>query len=106
MNLGEHVQREGVREQHLNVNTYVSVGLLLILLTGFGWLIKGQSDGKQEIVISKLELTAQIKDLGSRVNNLETTKNSWTSTDMFQWAVHLQQSNPNLKVPEPQINTK
>ena len=84
MNLEGHTHREVPREQHLNVNTYVSVGLLLVLLTGFGWLIKGQNDGKQEIVISKLELTAQIKDLGSRVNSLETNKNSWTSTDMSE----------------------
>ena len=103
MNGGGGVQ---YKQQHLSVNTYVSVGLLVILLGGFGWVIKGQNDNATNVTIAKMELSNQVEKLSVRMTSMEASKNSWTSTQMFQWAVHLQQANPQIKVPEPEVNTK
>ena len=103
--------------QHVNANTYVSIGVLVVLLSGFGIVVKGINDTKTETttmksalevtaITNKNELVTKIDKLESRINNLESAKNSWTATDMFKWAVHLQQSNPQIKVPEPEVNTK
>ncbi len=113
---------EGPFRMHLNTNTYVSFGLMVVLIGGFGWVIKGQSDSKAETLATrnelllqaqttKSELSGQIGALQNRLGNLESAKNSWTAVDMFKWAVHLQQSNSDgkklqtegLKVPEPEV---
>ena len=102
---------------HINQNTYISVGLLIVLLGGFAWVIKGQSDNRSDNILmkselimqaaaSKNELSSKIDKLETRMLNVESAKNTWTSTDMFKWAVHLQQSNPQIKVPEPEVSTK
>jgi hypothetical protein len=55
------------------------------------------------VTIAKGEITARLDKVETRVSTVESSRNSWTSTDMFKWAVHLQQNNPSLKVPEPEI---
>lgn len=89
--------------QHLNVNTYVSVGLLVVLLTGFGWLIKGQSETQSQIQMAKNDSQIMFEKIDMRLKNVENSKNTWSAVDMFKWAVHLQQSNPSIKVPEPEV---
>jgi len=89
--------------QHLNANTYVSVGLLVVLLGGFGWIIKGQSDTQSQIQTAKNETGLMFEKFDMRLKSIENNKNSWSAVDMFKWAVHLQQSNPQIKVPEPEV---
>lgn len=94
----------------INANTGISIGIVVVLLTGFVWVIRGQNDTKNELSMqaftTKTELSGKIDKLETRMNNMESSKNSWNSTDMFKWAVHLQQANPQIKVPEPDVNTK
>ena len=110
-------QNGHLKVQHLNTNTYVSMGMIVLLLGGFAFVMRSVNEGKTDIrdmkseillqaLTTKNELSADIKDLKNRMTAMESTKNSWTSTDMFKWAVHLQQSNPQIKVPEPEVNTK
>jgi hypothetical protein len=93
-----------LKVQHLNANTYVSVGLLLVLLTGFGWIIKGQGDTQNQILTAKNESTMMFDKFDTRLKSIEAAKNSWSAVDMFKWAVHLQQANPQIKVPEPEVS--
>ena len=95
--------QNGHRVQHLNVNTYVSVGLLVILLGGFGWIIKGQNDTQNQIQVAKNESVMMFEKFDMRLKSMESAKNSWSAVDMFKWAVHLQQQNPQIKVPEPEV---
>jgi hypothetical protein len=101
----------------INTNTGVSIGIIIICLAGFGAMVKGMSDSSKEATAMKTELSQQatatkndlsnkIDKLETRILNLESAKNTWTSTDMFKWAVHLQQANPQIKVPEPEVSTK
>jgi len=88
-----------------------------LLLGGFSWVIKGQSETSKANVEMKYELLSQaaatkaevmnkIDKLETRMTNVEGNRNTLTTTAFFQWAVHLQQSNPQMKVPEPEVSTK
>lgn len=109
------------RPGNINVNTGVSIGIVIVLVGGFAVLIKGQNDNRQatadmkselsmQALATKAELSADIKDLKNRMTNLESSKNNWSAVDMFKWSVHLQQLNSDpkrletqgLKVPEPE----
>ena len=68
---------------------------------------------KAEIVLSrtetaslKMELNGKIDKNEARIIAIEANKTGITTTEFFRWAVHLQQSNPQLKVPEPELNPK
>ena len=88
----------------INVNTGISIGLLGVIIVA-AWTILGVMNGiRSDLGATRLELNARFDKIELRVNNLELTKNSWTATDMFKWAVHLQQANQNLKVPEPETH--
>jgi hypothetical protein len=86
-------------EHKLNSNSYISLGLVLLLLSGGVWMNNKFNDlaGGQKDVGFKIE------KVESRVGAIETAKvvNRWTNIDMFKWAVHLQRDNPQIKVPEP-----
>jgi hypothetical protein len=106
-----------ITPRNINTSTGISIGIVVIVLGGFAWVIKGQNDTKDatrdmknELMIqamaTKNEMMGRMDKMESRMAAYEATKNSWTSTDMFRWAVHLQQANPQIKVPEPEVNTK
>jgi hypothetical protein len=90
----------------INTNTYVSVGLLALLVGGLWAILNGLSSAKEEVKEARRELNGRFDKIEVRVQGLESTKNTWTATDMFKWAVHLQQANPQIKVPEPEVDTK
>jgi hypothetical protein len=82
--------------KQININTGVSIGIAVLMGAGFWKVI-------DTVTIAKGEITARLDKVETRVSTVESSRNSWTSTDMFKWAVHLQQNNPSLKVPEPEI---
>lgn len=99
---------------HLNVNSYISLGMLGSLIVGFlslfFWLNNhfdsfktSQADLKAEVTKAQDKMSYDMKEVVSRVTNIETNRSTdkWTGTDMFKWAVHLQRDNPSLHVPEP-----
>lgn len=94
----------------VNTNTYVSIGLIALVMGGI-WAILGSiSSTKNEIVAVRSEIVDAKKDtrifydkLDDRLKNVETNKSFLTTTDFYKWAIHLQQSNPTIKVPEPEI---
>lgn len=97
----------------IDARTGVSMGLIVVVISGIVWLTGGINSIKNEISASnnlnlttKMELMSKIEKVESRVISLETNKSAVTTTQFFQWAVHLQQSNPQIKVPEPQIDSK
>lgn len=90
----------------INTNTYVSVGLLLFLAGALWAILSSISGTKTEITNLGLNMNSRFDKIETRVSSLESARNTWTSTDMFKWAVHLQQANPQIKVPEPEVNTK
>lgn len=98
---------------NINANTGVSIGIVTAVLGALAWIIGGQagnakaiSDMKNELSMQAIQsnnsLTSKIDKVETRLTALETLRNSWTHADMFRWAVHLQQSNPQIKVPEPE----
>lgn len=90
----------------INSNTYISFGLLALVAGGLWAILSGISSTKGDIESARKEINFRFEKMEGRMSSLESTKNVWTATDMFKWAVHLQQANPNLKVPEPEVNTK
>jgi hypothetical protein len=87
----------------INSNTYVSIGMLIVLV-GAAWAILTQ--------ISDLKSTTNqigwdVNDLKKRMSAREEIKfpsETWTDRDMLQWSVHLQKDNPSLRVPEPPMH--
>ena len=90
----------------INVNTGVSLGLIVICLAGIWAILSAISSTKTEVGAARTELNGRFDQMEQRVKQLENNKNSWTGVDMFKWAVHLQQQNPQIKVPEPEVSTK
>jgi hypothetical protein len=64
------------------------------------WIKTGQSDSSLAIQ----NMSNKLESMDTRLKSLEQAKNSWSAVDMFKWAVHLQQSNPTIKVPEPDVS--
>ena len=115
----------------LNLNSYLSLSMIGIVVTVAIWLNSKfldieshfniqaerdrtvQSEAAATLEKAKSEVLSQVKDFGvkldkldSRVGTLEIqyrtpSPDRWTSTDMFHWAVKLQRDNPSVKVPEP-----
>mgnify|MGYP007027865158 CR=1 FL=1 len=90
----------------INVNTGVSIGLIGLVCTGIWLILNAVSGTKTEVGATRQELNGRFDKMELRVTNLESARNSWTNTDMFRWSVHLQQANPQIKVPEPEVTTK
>ena len=90
----------------LNMQTYVSIGLIMLICGGIWSILSAITGTKIDISDTRRELITRFDKIELRVSSLENTKNVWTATDMFKWAVHLQQANPQMKVPEPEVNTK
>lgn len=86
----------------INNNTYVSVAVLVTVLSGFGIVLSTIYGAKSEISINQNRFETKVDALKDRVDKFELAKESWSYQDMFKWAVHLQRDNPNLKVPEPE----
>ena len=94
----------------INTNTYVSLGLIMLIAGGIWAILTSISGTKsevgavhQEIVGAKIELNAHFDKMEDRVTKLEGNKSTVTSTEFYKWAIHLQQANPQIKVPEPEI---
>lgn len=104
-------------EMNINSNTGLSIGIVTAILGALAWIIGGQagnaraiSDMKNELSVQAIQsnnvLTGKIDKLETRMTALESGRNSWTHADMFRWAVHLQQANTQIKVPEPEASGK
>lgn len=109
----------------LNTNTGISIGIMIVVISAATWIIAGQYQTQTSLasmenklsmqaVNTNNELNKKIDKLDARMTNLESNKTTWSSTDMFRWAVHLQQLNKDPKklqtegliVPEPDVATK
>ena len=102
-----------MQRMQINANTGISIGIIIVVIGGVWAVMNGIGGIRNEIGLAqaqqaqnRVEFMAKIEKIESKVTALENNKNTWTSTDMFRWAVHLQQSNPSMKVPEPEVNTK
>lgn len=78
----------------LNANSYVSIGLLITIIAAT-WVISSS-------VNKATELNRQFE---VRLATMEKNRETWTDSDMFRWAVHLQKENPTLKIPEPEMHS-
>jgi hypothetical protein len=83
----------------LNTNSYISIGLVLLLLSALIWLNTKFSD----LHDGQTNVRFDVQTLTTRMEVIEKAKviDRWSGTDMFKWAVKLQRENPSLKVPEP-----
>ena len=90
----------------INTNTYVSVGLIMLICGGIYAILGAINSTKSDVNATREDLNRRFDKVELRVASLESSRNTWTATDMFKWAVHLQQANPQIKVPEPEVNTK
>ncbi len=85
---------------HITQSTYVSVGVVIVIVLCTLWIKTGQSDSS----LALQNMSNKLEGMDTRLKSLEQAKNSWSAVDMFKWAVHLQQSNPQIKVPEPDVS--
>lgn len=94
----------------LNPNSYLSIGLVIMLLGGILWIKDGQAEMRlgmisvrNEIGQTNAGLKADIADL--RRELALKTSDRLTGNDFFRWAVQLQKVNGEagikLIVPEP-----
>lgn len=94
----------------LNTNSYLSLGLVVLLIGIVIWLnsqfqgIKDTSAAKfQELHDSNIAFNGEIKNMKEHPSRVENQKVDfrWNSVDMFRWAVRLQRDNPSMKIAEP-----
>lgn len=98
----------------INTNTYVSVGLIMLIVGGIWAILSAISSIKTDIQSARVESNARFDKVENRVSAIETSKNTVTATEFYKWAIHLQQSNSDpkklqtdgLKVPEPEIQSR
>ncbi len=104
----------------ITTQTGVSIGAIVIFIGLVVWVMNGIASINTKLIIinteitstqtqnatNKAELIAKIEAVNADVSTLKASKNGVTAIQFFQWAVHLQQSNPSLKVPEPEVNAK
>ncbi len=113
-------QHGDVHRLNITTQTGVSIGAIVIFIAGVVWIMNGIGSLRSDIILlktditltqtqnatSKAELLTKIEGVQTKVTTMEASKNGVTAIQFFQWAVHLQQSNPQLKVPEPEVNAK
>ena len=116
----------------INTNTGLSIGVMVLIVTGVLVVMNGIGSLKSETAITQTQITslrgemaAQIASLRMEMNGridkveskviaIEGNKSAVTMADFFRWAVHLQQQNSDpkklqtegLKVPEPEGTTR
>jgi len=116
----------------INTNTGLSIGVMVLIVTGVLVVMNGIGSLKSETAITqnqitslrtemasqisalKMEMNGRIDKVESKVIAIEGNKSSVTMADFFRWAVHLQQQNSDpkklqsegLKVPEPEGVTR
>jgi len=95
----------------INTNTGVSVGIIVLLFAGFFTIMrvldsmsKDITSGQTSLAAVKAELISRIDKNEARITAMEGSKNSVTGVEFYKWAIHLQQSNPSIKVPEPEVS--
>jgi hypothetical protein len=76
------------------------------VMSGIAAIKEKQSNTDNKIEALRSEATTRYEKLEGKVSALENNKAGVSGVEFYQWAIHLQQANPNMKVPEPQINTK
>lgn len=83
----------------LNTNSYLSISLVVILVGSLLWLNNKFGD----LHDGQVNVRFDLQTLTTRIEVIEKSKviDRWSGTDMFKWAVKLQQNNPTIKVPDP-----
>ena len=94
----------------INTNTGVSVGIIVLLFAGFFTIMrvldsmsKDITSGQTSLAAVKAELISRIDKNEARIIAMEANKNAVSGVEFYKWAIHLQQSNPQIKVPEPEV---
>jgi flagellar basal body-associated protein FliL len=107
----------GERPAHPKLNitasTGVSIGIMVVVIAALFTVMNGintigskieQVSSKQET--NKMEFLTEIDKIKTDVAAIHANKTSVTGTQFFKWAVHLQQANPQIKVPEPEVDAR
>ena len=103
-----------LKHPQINANTAVSIGLLVVLLTGIITILNAIYSSKYEFTRrmddserNQKEMRAQQDAIVIRLNKAETLHESWSFQDMFKYLVRLQRENdgqngrPRIVVPDP-----
>jgi hypothetical protein len=98
---------------NITPSTGVSIGVMVIVVAALFTVMNGinslrsgieQVSSKQET--NKMEFMSEIDKIKTDVSMIKANKSSVTGTQFFKWAVHLQQANPQIKVPEPEVDAR
>lgn len=90
----------------VNTNTYISVGMMAVLIAGFWTVMNAVYGAKSDLIARSDRYEMKVDALTARVDKFEANKETWSFQDMFKWAVHLQRDNPTLKIPEPEAGSR
>jgi len=96
-----------MRVAQVNTNTYVSVAVLISILTGFFVVVSAIYNARSSIAENQIRFENKLDGLTDRVKKTEESRETWSLQDMFKWAVRLQRLNNGsdgsvkLNVPEP-----
>jgi hypothetical protein len=95
----------------LNINSYISIGLLVTIILGCCYIKDGQRDNEVTRVKESAENAKANAELKVQIANLsrdmtDRARDRITFTEVWHWAVSLQRANTEagikLIVPEPQ----
>lgn len=89
----------------VNANTYISAGLVVVVLGGFIAVLNSLYATKGEITARLDKVEWRMGSYEERIGAAKPHKESWSDRDMFKWAVRLQKENQGkIVVPEPEMH--
>ena len=98
---------------NITPSTGVSIGVMVIVVAALFTVMNGINSIRSEIGAvrstqesNKMEFMAEVDKIKTQVATIQANKTAVTSTQFFKWAVHLQQANPQIKVPEPEVDAR
>jgi hypothetical protein len=107
-------QHRRTRGDALNINSYISIGLLITIILGCCYIKDGQRDNEVTRIKESAENAKANSELKVQIANLsrdmtDRARDRITFTEVWHWAVALQRANTEagikLIVPEPQHET-
>lgn len=82
------------KEPGLNLNSYISIGLLCSILTAGVWISTKLTKIESELLYIRRDMLTLQERMTARMSD------RWTSTMMSVYASQVQRDNPTIKVPD------
>jgi hypothetical protein len=85
------------KETQLNINSYLSIGLIVVMISGTAFLATELAKIRAEISMTNKAIVVLQEKVSTRMGD------RWTATMMGVWAREFQTDNPTLKLTIPVV---